>query len=153
MNFIYIYFDYKELYHLKSSDKPSHTNKIHIYFTLKKKKKEKEKCDNMKCVSFQRSPAQASKPSSRNTSLGGWCQGPWMSTERRWCWAVVPGTTWRAGGCCSATPTARGVWARRGRGAEVSDRCVPAPGPSCIPDGSGICVSTVCHLSSSALVV
>ena len=41
MNFIYIYFDYKELYHLKSSDKPSHTNKIHIYFTLKKKRKRK----------------------------------------------------------------------------------------------------------------
>ena len=35
MNFIYIYFDYKELYHLKISDKPSHTNKIHICFSLR----------------------------------------------------------------------------------------------------------------------
>ncbi len=34
MNFIYIYFDYKELCHLKSSDKPSHPNKIHIYFSI-----------------------------------------------------------------------------------------------------------------------
>ena len=34
MNFIYIYFDYKELCRLKSSDKPSHPNKIHIYFSI-----------------------------------------------------------------------------------------------------------------------
>ena len=33
MNFIYIYFGYKDLYHLKCSNKPSHINKIHIYFS------------------------------------------------------------------------------------------------------------------------
>lgn len=34
MNSIYICFDYKGLYYLKISGKPSHTNKIHIHFSL-----------------------------------------------------------------------------------------------------------------------